>query len=226
MATTNMGRTTRGVWAKRLAAAVAIAALGLTACSNDEEPEKPAVETTAESNEKAASDSGGDDASDGGEAGGFAMPPENEGLLPPDRANYPGIDSETDEGAEQTVRFFIDAVYYGNATGDTAPIESVSASNCTLCLKAIDDIDTQTGIEGSFLVGYAVEPQMLTVAPPNQPGLTSIYYAYREGDASRHSSDGRIDSYAGRAMHSAANLRLKDGRWEVVTIVWEEDSDV
>ncbi|MDO5645799.1 MAG: DUF6318 family protein [Dermabacter sp.] len=223
MATTNMGRSTRGVWARRLAAAVAIAALGLTACSNDAEPEKSAVETTAESNEKPASDSGGDDASDGGEADGFAMPPENEGLLPPDRANYPGIDSETDEGAEQTVRFFFDAMYYGYATGDTAPLESISGKKCIQCTIAIEDIRERAEVEGAFLVGYSLESKQLTKIPSDRDGLTAVYYAYHEGAMDKHYKDGQVETFTPRNMHSSVYLAWLDKRWQIVDIGWAED---
>ncbi|MDO5644366.1 MAG: DUF6318 family protein [Dermabacter sp.] len=225
MGTTNTRRSTRGVWATRLAAAVAIAALGLTACSNNEEPEKSAVEIAAESNAKTASDGGGDDASDSGEADGFAMPPENEGILPPDRANYPGIDTETDEGAKQTVKFFFDAMYYGYATGDTAPLESVSGSGCKQCKSTVGEIEERTTKLGMFNLGHTIEAVDLTTVESDRPGQTAVYYLYLEPPADQVSEENGLVSFPGTKMDSATYLKFFDGQWRVSDVNWVEYPD-
>ncbi|MDO5645801.1 MAG: DUF6318 family protein [Dermabacter sp.] len=151
------------------------------------------------------------------------MPPENEGILPPDRANYPGIDTETDEGAEQTVKFFFDAMYYGYATGDTVPIENVASENCTQCIVAIKDIRRRTQVDGTFLVGHNSEPLEIHVSAPESDQRTTIYYAYKEGAAAGISQDGGQQVFLERKMHSATDLAFIEGRWSVVDIAWEEN---
>lgn len=209
-----------------------MAVLGLAACSAEGGRDAPRLDLAS----SAASDaggvqgtSGGEGASDGGnatdEASGFGMPPENEGLLPPDRANYPGIDTETDEGAQQTVKFFFDAMYYGYATGDTEPLESVSSKNCVQCTIAIDDIRERAEVEGAFLVGHSVEDERLTVAPSERAGQARIYYAYIEGATTKYYGDGRVEEFPARRMHSAAHLAFTVERWSITEIGWAENRD-
>ncbi|MDO5644545.1 MAG: DUF6318 family protein [Dermabacter sp.] len=222
----------RGSWARRLAAAVAIATLGLTACSKEEEPEKSEIQIAQEKKfgpSGQPSDNGGADAGNGDEgteAVGFAIPPQNKGMASPDPVNYPGMDSESDEGAEQAMRFFIDARYYGYATGDTAPLESVSHKNCKPCLEAVDDIRSRTREQGAFLTSYSIEPQEVVDYVPTRPGVRTIYYAYREGESERLFSDGSTSTYSGGNMNAVADLKVVDGRWQVLYAEWGSNTDV
>ncbi|MDO5644547.1 MAG: DUF6318 family protein [Dermabacter sp.] len=222
MATTNMGRKTRGVWAKRLAAVVAIAALGLTACTADGEKESSGQgsDSGASSDAGGASDGGGIDGGGNEEPDEFAMPTENEALQPPDPANYPGMELQNDEGAKQATRFFIDALYYGHATGDTVPLESVSTTDCTVCSEAINKIHERTQTEESFIVGYAIEIQELYLVTPDEAGLTTVYYAFYEGPTERRFKDRPSESHEGRNMHAFADLKFQDEGWRIVDAGW------
>lgn len=115
---------------RRLLAATATAALslGLVACGDDSEgpvTEAPPSLGIGGSDGGGASDDGGE-ASDGGgsDDGGDATGSEGEnsaaeeaGIPAPDPADYPGMDENTAEGAEQFTRYFIAVMTWGYQSG-------------------------------------------------------------------------------------------------------------
>ena len=83
--------------------------------------------------------------------------PENEALKAPDKTDYLGISYPTDQGAQATARYFIDAMYYGYATGDTGPLESVTDhASCVECTELINDIHSWRD-EGKYLTPARVK---------------------------------------------------------------------
>lgn len=121
---------------------VALVAAGLVGCGGGESAGSPTLaakpSTSSSSSDAGGSDGGG--ASDGGgeESSRTAnLPPENAALEAPDFKDDTGIKYETDQGAQETVRFFFDAMYYGYATGDTSPFKRVAnSSECPACAKS------------------------------------------------------------------------------------------
>src|SRR5690625_5350400 len=102
--------------------AAAVLALGAAACGNVRDAP---VTTPAPALGSNASDGGGSDPdpSDGGGAETeepTAAAPDNPA---PEPADYPGMDEETPEGAEQALRYYIAVVYWGYQTGDTETLE-------------------------------------------------------------------------------------------------------
>lgn len=152
------------------------------------------------------------------------MPAKNKGLQPPDRANYPGIDSEGAEGAEQTVRFFFDAKYYANATGDVSFMESVARSDCEVCLSVIDDIRERTTGEGEFYTKYSLEPRKLgETALYREEGWTHVYYVYLDGEIDVLDKNGKTESHPAELIHAGAYLIFEDGRWLLTSVNWRDE---
>lgn len=52
---------------------------------------------------------------------------------PPNPADFPGMDQQTEEGARQTYRYFWAAILYGYQSGETRPLDSVSGDTCEYC---------------------------------------------------------------------------------------------
>ncbi|WP_193104879.1 DUF6318 family protein [Brachybacterium sp. FME24] len=134
---------------RRLLAAVAAAALtfGLAACGDggDGTVTEPPPEVGIGSDDGGASDGGGDEApsSDGGGAEGD--PVEAAPDIPaPDPADFPGMDENTPEGAEQAVRFYFANVYWGYQTGDSAPLRNLHTEECAACVDFVERIEGQS----------------------------------------------------------------------------------
>src|SRR5699024_10334539 len=109
--------------------------LGLAACGDGGDGP---VTTPPPDLGNGASDGGGSqgDPSDGG---GETEPDDGEteetevaapDVPAPDPADYPGMDEETPEGAEQAFRYYIAVVYWGYQTGDTETLETLHTENC------------------------------------------------------------------------------------------------
>lgn len=127
------------------ASAAAALVLGLAACGDDTGgtiTDPPSTIATG------ASDDGG--ASDGGEAGGSAGGASDDGgsteaapdIPAPDPADYPGMDEETDEGAEQTAKYFIAVQYWARTSGDTEALKRLQTDECGACTEAVQEIDS------------------------------------------------------------------------------------
>lgn len=114
------------------ALAAAILVLGTAACGN--EGEGP-VTTPPPPVDNGPSDGGG--LNGGPSDGGGEETEEPTAGAPdvpaPDPADYPGMDEETPEGAEQALRYYIAVVYWGYQTGDTKTLETLYTDNCEQC---------------------------------------------------------------------------------------------
>lgn len=121
----------------RILPALASAALALALAACGGASDGP-VTTPPPAMGNGASDGGGpeEDPSDGGgeqtEDAKAAAPD----VPAPDPADYPGMDEETPEGAEQALRYYIAVVYWGYQTGDTETLVTLYTENCEQC----DDI--------------------------------------------------------------------------------------
>ncbi|MCW1804372.1 DUF6318 family protein [Brachybacterium squillarum] len=126
------------------ASAAAALVLGLAACGDDTGgtiTDPPSTIATG------ASDGGG--TSDGGGAGGSTGGASDDGgnteaapdIPAPDPADYPGMDEETDEGAEQAFKYYFDTAFWGFQTGDATSLKNMTSESCNSCQEMIGDIE-------------------------------------------------------------------------------------
>ncbi|MGQ4568301.1 DUF6318 family protein [Dermabacteraceae bacterium P9123] len=57
---------------------------------------------------------------------------------PPDPADFPGMNENTDAGAIQTLKYWDTAYNYAIATGDVGRLRQYSAQECSKCTESID----------------------------------------------------------------------------------------
>lgn len=116
------------------ALAAAALALGIAACGNGGDGP---VTTPPPAMGNGTSDGGGSESNPSD--GGGAETEEPTAVAPdvpaPDPADYPGMDEETPEGAEQALRYYIAVVYWGYQTGDATELEILHAETCEHCLE-------------------------------------------------------------------------------------------
>src|SRR5690606_39964594 len=131
---------------RRLLAAVAAAALtfGLAACGEggDGPVTTPPPKIDVGQGD-GASDGGGDAPSDGGgEADDGDGSTEAAPDIPaPDPADFPGMDEQTPEGAEQAFKYFWAVAMSGYQGADAAELSRMSDPNCGNCTELLSEID-------------------------------------------------------------------------------------
>ena len=125
------GRQRRGA---RVLAASAALVLALSACGGDEPPDNgldgtmPDLSTSSDNGgtgDTAASDAGGDSGSENLAAS----------IPAPDPADYPGMDQNTPEGAEQAFKYYIAVLTWAHQTGDTTTLSTLHSDECTNCIE-------------------------------------------------------------------------------------------
>lgn len=135
---------------RRLAApaALAVLTLGLAACAGDDgtgpvtEAPPTLIDNDDASDGGGGSDGGGSEASDGG--GSTEAAPD---IPAPDPDDYPGMDEETPEGAEQFTRYFASAMFWGYQTGSSSLLKEISGESCDACAETINEIDSANSEE-------------------------------------------------------------------------------
>ncbi len=209
----------------RTAAAITVLACGsawLTGCTS--EPAEGGVKGAPPSATTPSETDSGTTPTDPSDAGGAhaRIPDENKNLKVPDFKDYPGITENTDEGAEQTLRFYFDAMYYGYATGDTEPLESISNTDaCETCSSAMKQIDASTS-QGDFAIPGEVVVTDLAVVETTGDRQRGVYIEFErrnfrklsEGEGPKNSKDRRVVG-AGKLSFS------DEGGWKVNAVEWD-----
>lgn len=210
---------------------IAAFALAMTACSgqNPDTATQPAPSTPATSASE-ASGKGSDGttttttaASDSGSSStSVAVPEENKDLKAPVFKDYPGITSNSDQGAEQTLKFFFDAMYYAYATGDTAPLEKVFPDHgCETCADIKADISSKVAA-GTFLIPAPVTIEDLAVVDTLPNGKTEVFIEFERPAFQEHHKDGTRESYPAKTIRGAAHVQKNaSGSWSVMGVEWE-----
>src|SRR5699024_4287617 len=130
------------------ALAAAVLALGAAACGHGGDGP---VTTPPPALGSDASDGGGSDPdpSDGGGAETEEPTAAAPDIPAPDPADYPWMDDETTEGAEQALRYYNAVVYWGYQTGDTESLEGLNQNSYETCLGFGNEI-SELGQAGSY----------------------------------------------------------------------------
>ncbi len=130
-------------------AAALVLTFALAACG--EESEGPVTTPPPTIGAGSSDGSGGEPSDGGGEGEASDGGGESEGTTDaassvpaPDPADYPGMDEETPEGAEQAFSYFWDVAIAGFQGGDYAQLEVLGAERCENCdelIKQMQDLD-------------------------------------------------------------------------------------
>ena len=117
------------------AAAACTLLLGLASCG--EGGDGPVTTPPPEIDISAPSDGGGDTGAsdDGGDEGDTNAAPD---VPAPDPADYPGMDENTAEGAEQAFRYYMALMIWGYQTGNVDELDARSAEGCNTCVHNRD----------------------------------------------------------------------------------------
>jgi len=210
-------------------------ALALTACGGQSEPAessttspssaKPAVEASAPASTSETAGVSSSPTATTSESGEYVPASADGPARNVPKPEMPAaMKEETKEGAEAAIRYFWDAHYYAEQTGDTELLDSLYSEYCEFCSVRSDSID---GIykDGGWYTG--TEPRidsMLTAQSEN--GYISTLLITTE-DGTGYSSDGSIPEDA-RVAHASKQPWLvevsydtNNGRWVIDEMTYE-----
>ncbi|MCG7426334.1 DUF6318 family protein [Helcobacillus sp. ACRRO] len=215
------------------AAAALMLTVSAAGCASKDEP--PVITPKPEPSAGApASDAGGDGsvASDGG--GGAAakptdaaidksqLPPENRDLKAPDPKDYPGFYEESQDGQIAALHFYLDAMYYFEATGDDAPVRLVvNDSECSACMSARAKINERikAGKYASERRVVVLEKDYVRAGDKEGP-----YLDVETPPGRVVTSDGVMEEIAGKHFAFAALMEWDGKNWKLLSIASEDQS--
>lgn len=129
--------------------AVIALTMGLAACNGGSDGP---VTTPPPEIDIGQSDDGGAEPSDGGGADDGSTGDGSTEAAPdipaPDPVDYPGMDEETPEGAEQAVKFYFATVFWAYQTGHSEALDGLYTTSCEACEGFRERIENQP--EGEY----------------------------------------------------------------------------
>lgn len=196
------------------AAVVVVFMLGLVSCS-DAGKDEP---TTAPMPTSSSSDGGGDASDGGGETsaasspsaeggeGGSALPTASDGggervtmtkddFPPPDPANYPGLNTHTEQGAIATATYFWDSLFWASWSGETAIPTRLSSEECVGCQLLLER-SNDAYMNQLYLTPSYVIPRAETVeARENYQGYDIVIFMTIDERVTAKNLKGREDHF-------------------------------
>lgn len=208
--------------ARRFLSALAVAALALGVAACGDGGDGP-VATPPPALGIDTSDGGGTEGnpSDGGGVETEDPTAASPDVPAPDPADYPGMDEETPEGAEQSLRYYIAVVYWGYQTGDTETLETLYTDNCERC-KTITAEIYDIGESSSFWDDAPIIPVSSAYHDSEDFDLEASY-GFRIGAHKEPAAGGTDSTEIEETPYTAvAGFNWASDAWLVDTIILAE----
>ncbi|WP_017823451.1 DUF6318 family protein [Brachybacterium muris] len=214
---------------RRILAPVAAAALafGLVACTDTGgggtvTTPPPSINIGGGSDDGGAEPSdGGGEASDGGGDSTVAAPD----IPAPDPADYPGMDQNTPEGAEQAFRYYVANLFWARQSGDDSTLRSLETTDCEGC-QTINEELINLRNSGERWGAVSITDVRLTLHE-SEHFDHEIGYAFTLGPFTVHDpSTGNEIDYAATEYIMIGAMKWDAGRWIVggLSAEWGADT--
>ena len=213
---------------RRILAPVAAAALafGLVACtdtggSGTVTTPPPSINIGGGSDDGGAEPSdGGGDTSDGGGDSPVAAPD----IPAPDPADYPGMDQNTPEGAEQAFRYYVAVMIWGYQTGQTEHFETLHDPECLTCTTNARSIQ-QLAKNGKYWSQTSIE-DIGTAHFDSSAYDFEVGYTFHLSAHAEPSPDSDTVTQEPRTKFiSAAAMSFRDDQWVVMSARFTPDEE-
>lgn len=215
--------------AGRLGVVVGAVILGfaVSSCGGDDVAAEPRGADVEPSAEETSPEDGSPDAEQPGGDGSEAEVPEPSPTPVPASSDGPAenwpepevpdeIYEETEEGALAALRYWFDAATYLQLTGDIAPVDTVSASDCETCNNKIDQFYDLYEVEGGWYVAEGVTTTDEIVSSITTEGNAGILFTLVEGGYSAYDNSGNSLGEVTRETYAAEASLAHDGaQWWV-----------
>lgn len=199
---------------------LALAAAVLTGCNDDVRPDIGPTPVAHTATASSGSDAGGTSIGTGeAPERTEGLPPHNAALNKPDDKAHEARWFDTDEGAHATARYAIEALYYGYATGDKEPFESVvSVGACEACGETLAEIDRWRESK-KFSSVVRVTPGNNRTST-TKDGYVSVRYQYAIDDAHPGSYGDGADDQPKEQHTVHMTMDFSDGKWLILHVKW------
>lgn len=125
----------------------------------------------------------------------------------------------TDEGAKATARYVIAALYYGYATGDTAPYESVvSLGACEACAETLAEMDRWR--ESQYFASVVGVTAGEISTETTKDGYVLVRYKFTIEDLHPGSYGDTAENQPTEQHTVNMKLDFSDGEWLVLHLDW------
>ncbi|HEX7351051.1 MAG TPA: DUF6318 family protein [Brachybacterium sp.] len=182
--------------------------MGLAACNGGSEGP---VTTPPPEIDIGQSDDGGAEPSDGGGADGGSAEAAPD-IPAPDPADYPGMDEETPEGAEQAFKYFWAVALWGHQTGESDDLATLGADECGSCGSMVEDIEDIKS-SGSYWSSADLEDVSIEEDGSWEDYDSVVTYSFTIDEHVEPAADG-----------GAATEVPKQGVTAVGALSWQDDS--
>lgn len=215
---------------RRILASAAAAALtfALAACGDEGEngtvttpPPSVSVDGSdgvgdAPSDDGSSTDGDGNDASDGGGDSTAAAPD----IPAPDPADYPGMDQNTPEGAEQAFRYYVAKMTWAYQTGGHAELTEQHSSTCNTC-RANADAIRKNAEKGQYWGPTLIEEGKSAVLE-SENFDAEVGYEFHLSAHTEPSEDGRSPEEHPRTKYTAvAGMNWEHGSWKIGALTFD-----
>lgn len=132
----------------------------------------------------------------------------------PDPADYPGMDEETPEGAEQALRYYIAVVYWGYQTGETETLGTLHTKNCEQCRGIATEIQN-VGATGSHWDSAPIQ-QVGSDSEPGDDTDLQASYGYKVGAHKERRTDSQAPENVNEIAYTVlAGMNWGDNGWAI-----------
>lgn len=167
-------------------------------------------------------DTNADGASDGGGDGDGSTEAAPD-IPAPDPADYPGMDEETPEGAEQAVRFYFANVFWAYQTGRADVLDGMYSEACEACEGFRGRIEDQP--EGKYWGRTEISDLNITHLESENFDW-EIGYMFTVGEHTEPGKDGSESvEFDAIDYTSVVGVDWSDGRWVIAAMAFDESSD-
>ncbi|WP_218220293.1 DUF6318 family protein [Nesterenkonia sp. Act20] len=209
--------------------------LSVISCGGEDAGAEPDAANGEPSAGETGSEDGSSDPEEPSGEGGAAEDPESSPTPVPASSDGPAenwpepevpdeIYEETEEGALAALRYWFEAINYLQMTGDSGPVESVTGSECEVCLSRIDRyLDLYINEEGWYRAdGTAAEDEISTVLEGGE--TVAILFHIEDGEFEVFDASGESQGVTPpRTYENAeATVGYEDGVWTLQELVVRE----
>lgn len=160
-------------------------------------------------------DTNADGASDGGGDGDGSTEAAPD-IPAPDPADYPGMDEETPEGAEQAFKYFWDVAIRGFQGGDHRELALMSVEDCENCNSLIGQIQDLKD-RGEYWSGFSTSEVNLVAEDGGQDYDYIVEYSFIIPEHTEPSVEvGEPEEWGVITYSTRGGIVWDSGRWKIV----------
>lgn len=134
----------------------------------------------------------------------------------PDRADYPGMDQHTDDGAIQAYRYFWAMTVWASQTGNVDELKTLHSEKCLGCTQNLESIEFMRS-QGQFWVGGDLQelPDHSIDRYDSSLNEVEVGYDFVLAKNTSPQGDGSTAESAAVLMYTVGGLNWDNGRWIV-----------